>query len=94
MRMTIPQPQLLKNLQIVERAVNDRSTLPILGNILLETKGNELTLTATDLDVVIQCRFPLTSPVDPGAVALPARHYTRPAALPGRCPARRFLSRR
>jgi len=76
MRISIPQPQFLKTLQAVEHAVNDRSTLPILGNILLETRGNELTLTATDLDVGIQCRFPLTSPVDPGAVALPARRLT------------------
>ena len=76
MRMTIPQAQLLKTLQIVERAVNDRSTLPILANILLETKDNELTLTATDLDVGIRCRFPLTSPVEQGSVTLPARKLT------------------
>lgn len=76
MRLTIPQPQLLKTLQVVEYAVNDRSTLPILANVLLETKDNELTLTATDLDVGIQCRFPLTPPSEQGAVALPARRLT------------------
>lgn len=76
MRLTIPQPQLLKTLQTVEHAVNDRSTLPILANILLETNGSELTLTATDLDVGIRCRFPLTPPVEQGAVALPARKVT------------------
>lgn len=76
MRLTIPQPQLLKNLQMVEHAVNDRSTLPILANVLLETGDGELTLTATDLDVGIQCRFPLAAPVERGAVALPARKLT------------------
>ncbi|MBI2496127.1 MAG: DNA polymerase III subunit beta [Candidatus Omnitrophica bacterium] len=76
MRLTIPQPQLLKTLQSVEHAVNDRSTLPILANVLLETNEHELTLTATDLDVGIQCRFPLTPPVEHGAVALPARKLT------------------
>mgnify|MGYP001597588050 FL=1 len=76
MRLTIPQPQLLKTLQTVERAVNERSTLPILANVLLEVKENELTLTATDLDVGIQCRFPLVAPVERGAVALPARKLT------------------
>ena len=76
MRITIPQPQLLKQLQIVEHAVNERSTLPILANILLQTEENELVLTATDLDVGIQCRFPLTPPVERGAVALPARKLT------------------
>ena len=73
MRLTIPQPQLLKTLQMVEHAVNDRSTLPILANILLQTENNELTVTATDLDVGIQCRFPLTQPTERGAVTLPAR---------------------
>lgn len=76
MRLTIPQPQFLKTLQAVERAVNDRSTLPILTNVLLETSDAELTLTATDLDVGIQCRFPLIPPVERGAVALPARKLT------------------
>ena len=76
MRITIPQPQLLKTLQTVERAVNDRSTLPILANVLLETKENELTLTATDLDVGIRCRFPLIPPTEQGAVTLPARKFT------------------
>ena len=76
MRLTIPQPQLLRTLQVVEHAVNDRSTLPILANVLLETSDGELTLTATDLDVGIQCRFPLVPPVEKGAVALPARRLT------------------
>ena len=76
MRLTIPQPQLLKTLQVVERAVNDRSTLPILANILLEIKEQALTVTATDLDVGIQCTFPLTPPLEQGAVALPARKLT------------------
>ena len=76
MRISIPQPQLLKHLQMVEHAVNDRSTLPILTNILLESNEQELTLSATDLDVGIQCRFPLTQPVEKGAVALPARKFT------------------
>lgn len=76
MRITIPQPQLLKHLQVVERAVNDRSTLPILANVLIETGEEGVTLTATDLDVGIQCRFPLTPPIERGAVTLPARKLT------------------
>ena len=76
MRLTSPQPQLLKNLQMIEHAVNERSTLPILANVLIQTQENELVLTATDLDVEIQCRFPLVQPVENGAVTLPARRLT------------------
>lgn len=76
MKISLPQPQLLKHLQMVEHAVNDRSTLPILANVLLQSEKNQLILTATDLDVGIQCRFPLAPPLEEGAVALPARKLT------------------
>lgn len=76
MRFSIPQPQLLKHLQLVERAVNERSPLPILANVLLETRNQDLYFTTTDLDLGIQCRFPLTQPLEQGAVALPARKLT------------------
>ena len=73
MRCTIPQPQLLKHLQRVEHAVNDRSTLPILANVLLEINEQGLVLTTTDLDVGVRCQCPLTAPFEQGAVALPAK---------------------
>lgn len=76
MRFSIPQPQFLKHLQLVERAVNERSPLPILANVLLETRNQDLCFTATDLDLGVQCRFPLTQPIEQGAVALPARKLT------------------
>lgn len=73
MKLTIPQSQFLRSLQTIEHAVNDRSALPILANVLLEAKDNHLVLTATDLDVGVQCHFPLTEPSEPGAVTIPAR---------------------
>ena len=76
MRISIPKPQLLKHLQMVEHAVNDRSTLPILSNVLVQADDKEIVLTATDLDVGIQCRFPLGNASVQGAVALPARRLT------------------
>lgn len=76
MRMTLEQPQLLKSLQVIEHAVNDRSALPILANVLLETKDRELVLTATDLDVGVRYQLPSLTIEEPGAVALPARRLT------------------
>lgn len=46
---------LLRELQYVQGVVEKKTTVPILSNILLETTGNNLVLTATDLDVTIQC---------------------------------------
>lgn len=76
MRLTIEQAQLLKSLQIIEHAVNDRSALPILANVLLETQDQELVLTATNLDVGVRCRLPLLEVGEKGAVTLPARRFT------------------
>lgn len=73
MKMTVEQPQFLKSLQMIEHAVNERSALPILANVLLEAKELELILTATDLDVGVQYRLPLRAPAEQGAVTIPAR---------------------
>jgi len=43
--------QLLKRLQTV---VGQKAALPILSNILLEAKGNTLTVTGTDLVIGMQ----------------------------------------
>jgi DNA polymerase-3 subunit beta len=75
MKITIEQAHLLKSLQVIERAVNERSALPILANVLLETKTDELVLTATDLDVGVRCRLALMEKAEPGAVAVPARRF-------------------
>jgi len=76
MRIAIDQPRFLKSLQMVERAINDRSTLPILAHILLEAQGNHLILTATDLDVGVRYQLPLTTQPEQGAVTLPARRLS------------------
>ncbi|MBI2884603.1 MAG: DNA polymerase III subunit beta [Candidatus Omnitrophica bacterium] len=76
MLLTIDQARLLRSLQLVERAVNDRSAMPILANVLLETTEKELVITATDLDVGMKYRLPLLQPGKQGAIALPARRLT------------------
>jgi DNA polymerase-3 subunit beta len=76
MRAILEQAQLLKSLQAVERAINERSSLPILSNVLLETTQHELIVTATDLDVGVQYRIPLRVGAEEGAVTLPAKRFT------------------
>ena len=55
MRVSCLQENLAKGLSIVGRAVSSRSTLPVLGNILLEAKDNELRLAATNLEIGVNC---------------------------------------
>lgn len=49
-----------------------KTTIPILGNILLDLQGNKLSLTGTDLEVSIATSLEVQGQTD-GAVAVPAK---------------------
>lgn len=76
MRFTIPRQELEKAIQKVLAVVSPKTTLPVLGNLLLEgdAQGNTISLTATDLDMsvstVVVCRVDAA-----GAVTLPAKRF-------------------
>ncbi len=53
MKITIERAALLKSLNHVQSVVERRNTIPILSNVLLEAKDDQLSLTATDLDIEI-----------------------------------------
>ncbi|MCB0047730.1 MAG: DNA polymerase III subunit beta [Caldilineaceae bacterium] len=72
MRVSCLQENLAKGLSIVGRAVSTRSTLPVLGNILLEAKDNQLRLAATNLEIGINCWIGAMVE-DEGAITVPAR---------------------
>ena len=72
MRVSCFQENLSKGLSIVGRAVSSRSTLPVLGNILLEAKNNQLRLAATNLEIGINCWVGARVD-DEGAVTVPSR---------------------
>jgi DNA polymerase-3 subunit beta len=53
MKLIISQAQLAHGLGVVNRAVSARSTLPVLGNILIATDEGRLRLSATNLELGI-----------------------------------------
>ena len=53
MRVTIERSAFLKALNHVQSVVERRNTIPILSNVLVQAKGGQLGLTATDLDIEI-----------------------------------------
>ncbi len=75
MRLSILQENFAKGLSIVGRAVSSRSTLPVLGNILLSTDEGRLKLSATNLEVGVSCWLG-AQVEDDGAITLPARLLT------------------
>ena len=52
MKFDINQQDLQQALNYCQGVIEKRSTLPILSNILLETKNKKLVITATDLDLI------------------------------------------
>ncbi len=75
MRVSCLQENLAKGLAIVGRAVSSRSTLPVLGNILLEARDNQLRLAATNLEIGVNCWIG-GKVEDEGAITVPARLLT------------------
>lgn len=72
MKVSCLQENLARGLSIVGRAVATRSTLPVLVNILLATDENRLKLSATNLEIGINCWIGAHVDED-GAITVPAR---------------------
>ena len=72
MKVTCQQDSLHKGLQTVGKAVANKTTLPVLNNILISTDGGRLKLAATNLEVGITnwigCQVE-----QEGAITVPAR---------------------
>ena len=72
MKVSVLQDKLAKGLSIVGRAVENRPTLPVLGNILLATDDARLRLSATNLEMSITTW--IGAKVDrEGSITLPSR---------------------
>lgn len=75
MDFTISRESLLKPLQMVAGAVEKRQTLPVLSNVLLVVSEQQLSMTATDLEVELASRVALEAPATPGKTTIPARKF-------------------
>jgi DNA polymerase-3 subunit beta len=75
MKVTTLQENLTRGLQIAGRGVSSRTTLPILGNVLLRTEAGRLKVTATNLEVGINC-WVAAKVEDEGSITVPAKLFT------------------
>jgi DNA polymerase-3 subunit beta len=66
------QENLAKGLNIVGRAVASRSTLPVLSNVMLATDNGRLKLSATNLELGVNC-WVGAKVEEEGATTVPAR---------------------
>lgn len=75
MKFKASKDNLLEGIHKVQNVVSTKVTLPILSNILVETKDNLLKLNATDLDIGICCELPVET-LEEGAITVPAKRFS------------------
>ncbi|HWO71961.1 MAG TPA: DNA polymerase III subunit beta, partial [Dehalococcoidia bacterium] len=72
MKVSCTQEALSRGLGIVGRAVAARSPLPITANVLIQTDGERLKLSATNLEITMSCWLEARIEEE-GAITVPAR---------------------
>ena len=73
MKFVISREALLRPLQLVAGVVEKRQTLPVLSNVLLDVKGQQLSLTGTDLEVELVARVALEEVAMEGEITVPGK---------------------
>ncbi len=73
MKFSLNRELLLKPLLLVSGAVERKSTLPILSNILFDVSGQSLTLTATDLELEMVAYATIENQGNDGKLTIPAK---------------------
>jgi DNA polymerase III subunit beta len=73
MKFVASSTELLSHLQAISRVISSKNTLPILDNFLFNLSGNELEITASDLESTLITKMRLDNIEGAGIIALPAR---------------------
>ena len=72
MEIVVRKNELLRELQLFQGIVERKNTIPILANVLIEAKGDEIRMLATDLEVALRSRCAATV-AKSGSLTLPAK---------------------
>ena len=82
MELVVRKTELLRELQLFQGIVERKNTIPILANVLMEAKGDEVRMLATDLEVALRSRCQ-AAVAKGGSLTLPAKKlYEIVKALP------------
>jgi DNA polymerase-3 subunit beta len=73
MKFVVSSTELLSHLSVVSRVISSKNTLPILDNFLFNLEGNDLEITASDLETTLTTKIRLENVTDGGQVAIPYR---------------------
>src|SRR5262245_43672873 len=74
MELVVRKNDLLRELQLFQGIVERKNTIPILANVLMEAKGEQVRFLATDLEVGLrsQCTAAVAKS---GSLTLPAKKF-------------------
>jgi DNA polymerase III subunit beta len=72
MEFVVRKNDLLRELQLFQGIVERKNTIPILANVLMEAKGDQVSLLATDLEVGLRSKCAATV-TKGGTITLPAK---------------------
>ncbi len=73
MKFVISSSELLSHLLAIGRVISSKNTLPILDNFLFRLEGNDLEITASDLETTLTTKLSVENANESGSIALPAR---------------------
>ncbi|MDR2979261.1 MAG: DNA polymerase III subunit beta [Bacteroidales bacterium] len=73
MKFIVSRDVLFKSLNIIGGVINSNNSLNILDNFLFVVEGEQLTITASDLETTMSASIELTNVEGEGAVAVPAK---------------------
>lgn len=76
MKFTISSNLLSSHLGSIGKVISNKNTLPILDYFLFELEGNQLKITASDLETTLIATVDVDNQGKDGAVAIPARRIT------------------
>jgi DNA polymerase III subunit beta len=80
LRITAAQDELAQALSVVSRALSTRTSVQILSGVLLEARGGQLRLAATDMELSLRASVPAQIEGD-GAIVLPGKTFVDIARL-------------
>ena len=74
MELVVRKNDLLRELQLFQGIVERKNTIPILANVLIDAKGDQVRFLATDLEVALRSACAATVS-KPGSLTLPAKKF-------------------
>jgi DNA polymerase-3 subunit beta len=74
MELVVRKNDLLRELQLFQGIVERKNTIPILANVLMEAKGEEVRFLATDLEVGLRSKC-AASVSKAGSITIPAKKF-------------------